>query len=82
MAKKTNSGSAMAFVATLEVGETRYIETTVDTYSKDMRAYNPGFTRRPEFMKDRVFETRLYTAIPAGGVSTVVKHLIAVTRVS
>lgn len=60
--------SVNAVVASLEVGERVYVETTQAGYPGVMRAYNPAPTRRPEAIRERRFTCTLMTAISHAAV--------------
>lgn len=50
-------------LASLEVGECHYLETTYKDYQKDMRKLHPSSARRPKVLEGRVFVTSMLTAV-------------------
>lgn len=74
-------GSTAHWLSSFDVGERRYTETTLATYERDMRQLNMPSTRRPDILKDRVFQCRLFTSIAAADVSDI-RYIIATERLS
>lgn len=74
-----HAGSWNSFLATLDVGERRYIETTVDRYGADMRTINTPASRRPEVLKGRKFSTCLFTAVSSSKAGDI-RYLICIER--
>lgn len=78
---RTNPGSAMDTLSCMKPGDILYVKTAgPSTYHQTMRQYNPPRTRRPHWMKDWVFNTKLFTAVPAGKIEEGVRYLVAVER--
>ena len=73
-----HKGSRNAWLSSFEIGERRYIDTTLETYAHDMRTTNVPRTRRPIETKDWVFTTNLLTAV--GSAAGDVRYLICITR--
>lgn len=69
----------MAWLSTFEVGVRAYIETDLKDMASRMRAANPPVSRRPEHMKEWVFETRFFTAVPSQATGDI-RYLICVER--
>jgi hypothetical protein len=72
-------GSINSWVASMVVGEYRFVESNFDDYPNTMRALNPAQTKRPPELKGRVFTTALYTAIGNGNPRDV-RALVRVER--
>lgn len=73
------SGSHGEWASSFSIGERRYVETTPETYHKDMSVIIPYKHKRPDCIKDFEFTMSFYTAVPttAGGV----RYLICVERI-
>lgn len=71
------AGSVNSWLATMAVGEYRFVETTFDDYPKVMRALNPAHTKRPPELKALSFTTALYTAVSNGNP----REVLALVRV-
>ena len=74
-------GSTNSWLFTFEVGERRYVDTTVDTFEKTMRTALPPKIRRPAALQSYEFKASTFTAVPAVGVGEGVRYLICVERV-
>lgn len=74
-----HNGSVNSWVATMVVGEYRFVESNFDDYPKLMRSLNPAQTKRPPELKGRAFTTALYTAIGNGNPRDV-RALVRVER--
>jgi hypothetical protein len=69
-----------SWLLTFELGERRYVDTTIVRYAHDMRTINTPKSRRPDMMAGLEFTTQLFTAISASNAGDV-RYLIAVERV-
>jgi hypothetical protein len=70
-----------SWLLTFELGERRYVDTTLERYASDMRTINTPKSRRPDIMIGLEFETTLFTAVSASKAGDV-RYLIAVERVA
>jgi hypothetical protein len=75
------AGSWNTWLATFEVGERRYVETTLDDYAQQMRTMNTPRSRRPSELAGCEFTTSLFTAVSASSAGDI-RYLIAVERTS
>lgn len=64
----------------VSVGDYFYEETSFSEYEKTMRRLNTPKNRRPDSIKDWVFECSLFTAVPAN-TSNEIRYLVKVRRV-
>ena len=76
-----NAGSTNEMLSRMKVGQSHYIETTVEWMATDMRRLNPPKSRRSLTMKSMVFKTNAYTAVCAARAGEV-KILVRVERVA
>lgn len=75
----THPNSWNSWLSTFELGERRYLETTLEDYASTMRTVCTPLTRRPAAIKEWEFTASLFTAVsakPAG----VIRYLICVER--
>jgi hypothetical protein len=75
-----HSGSRCSWLATFEIGERRYIETTPERATNDMQHSVPHVSRRPEPAKSMTFSRQLFTACSHSAHET--RTLICVERIS
>lgn len=68
-----------AWLATFEIGERRYVETSLADYAQCMRTMNTPRSRRPAVLDGREFTTNLFTAVSASTAGDI-RYLIAVER--
>jgi hypothetical protein len=52
-----------AWLVEFEVGERRYVETTLEGFANDMRTINTPRSRRPAELDGREFSAALFTAV-------------------
>lgn len=74
------SGSWNDWLSTFSARERRYVDTTLETYSSDMRVINTPKSRRPMILAGMEFKTQLFTAICAGNAGDV-RYILSVERV-
>lgn len=79
MSSRTKKGSHNEWLSTFEVGERRYVETTLARYAHTMRTVVAPRSRRPDFMSGMEFSSSLYTAISAAEAGDI-RFLICVER--
>lgn len=72
-------GSVAHQLSKLDVGEVRWIETTLEHYAHRQRELNAARSRRPEFMREWVLTTHLYTAVSASRAGDI-RFLIRLER--
>lgn len=75
------AGSLTEWLSKFESGERQYLETSILKYRQDMSRLNVPKSRRPDWMKDRVFTTQFFTAVPARGIEEPIRYIICVERV-
>jgi hypothetical protein len=76
--RSARKGSRVDHLQQMQVGDVRWIETTLETHVQDMKNTIVPRTRRPEALKDREFKTRFYTAV--GTAAGDVRYLIRLER--
>lgn len=74
-----HTGSWNEWLSTFEIGERRYVETTIDAFPRDMSTINTPPSRRPASMRDWRFAASLFTAVGAGKAGDI-RYLICVER--
>jgi hypothetical protein len=74
-----NAGSWNSWLSTFDVGERRYVETTLATYPRDMHNVNTPRSRRPVSMSGMSFSAALLTAVSARTAGDV-RYLLCVER--
>lgn len=74
-----HEGSSASRLSALEVGETLWRETTLETYSHDMRQMSVPRSRRPPELDGKEFIAGLFTAVSASKAGAVV-YLIRLQR--
>lgn len=74
-------GSTNDWLATFEIGEVRWLETTLETYARDQRALNVPHSRRPNETQTWCIETMLYTAVSSSKAGDI-HYLLKVRRVA
>jgi hypothetical protein len=79
MGKVARKGSRNEWLGTFEVGERRYVETSLEKYSDDMSMLNAPKSRRPPILTGREFKATLFTALSAAMASDI-RYLICVER--
>lgn len=60
-----HGGSWNAYLLEFELGERRYVETTLEGYPTAMRTMNVPMSRRPSALQQCRFKTELFTAVSA-----------------
>ena len=73
-------GSMNDWLFSFEVGERRWVETTLETYKRDATVYVSPACRRPEPMEGMQFCGSLHTAISAKTAGDIT-YLLCVERV-
>ena len=67
------------WLSEFEVGERRYVDTTIEKYASDMRTINTPNSRRPALLKGRKFSASLFTAVAANKAGEI-RYLICIER--
>jgi hypothetical protein len=75
---KPHTGSVNEWLMTFAVGESRYVETTRDTFDVEMSRLNTAPSRRPESMKGVIITTSLVRCFES--LNDIGYFLIRVTR--
>jgi len=78
---KLHRGSLNEFLATLEIGECYWYQTTKDKYENERSNITLPKSRRPEAMKNMKFSTEIYRAVSSSIAEDVV-YLIKITRIN
>lgn len=68
-----------AWLASFDLGERRYLETSLESYPAMMRVANTPKSRRPQEMEGMEFTSTLFTAISAAQAGET-RYLICVER--
>lgn len=74
-----HKGSWNTWLIEFEVGERRYVETTLDKYLGDMRTINTPLSRRPAELHGREYTANLFTAVSAGKAGDV-RYILCIER--
>ena len=71
--------STSEWLTTFQMGETRWVETTLTGYATMQRRVNMPRSRRPDAIRQWQFETALFTAVSASKAGDIA-FLVKVTR--